>query len=254
MTKHFVDLDGQIMTVIDRTTERASLKTDPPFSSTCWRRPDAMRGVTACDLLASKVQSLGKVKSVLEIFGGCGWHSMYIQRHLKPERHVVCDISKDCVDSVKATFGDKVQAHLGDFRELQLKPKEYDWVHADAQSYTLRRAMGGDKRQLAVMNAAFPAAKRFVSITDSAVFGIVRFQKNRDSYAKLLDMDPKDWTDYFRVASRVYWEQFGFGTSYVVTWSGQACYMLMERGVKCEEPEVVLFKERAKMKLLRSED
>jgi len=238
------------MTVVDRSTENAQLKNDPPFSATCWRRPDAMRGVTAFGLLARRV---GKINSVLEPFGGCGWHSMYIQRHCEPSRHLVGDISKDCTDSVKKSFGPGVDTFTGDFQEQKFKRFEFDWVHADAQSYTFDRVLKGMKKWTNLLKMVFRASSRYVSITDSAVYGIVRFQQNRDAYARSIGMDPKKWEDYFRATSERYQEMFGFGVRHVVTWSGQACYMLMERGAETDF-EIEKFQDRAKMKLIETEE
>lgn len=247
MKIHKVQFNDQVMTVIDRSTEKPQLKTDPPASATFWARPDVTRTMEAIGMLARRV---GPCESVLEPFGGVGWHSHYIIKHCGPTVHRAFDISADCVDSIKATHP-SIEARVQDAWALDESPGSYDWVHTDAQSYTFNRFATG-KKWAPLLDDVFKISRRYVSLTDSAVFGLVRFQKNRDAYAKLIGMDADNWTDYFVKTAECYRERYGFGTVYVVHWAGQACCVLFDREAGADDIEIVKAVDKADVKLIET--
>lgn len=80
--------------------------------------------------------------TVLEPFGGSGWHAALIQRLVRPEAHVVNDIAEDCVESIKQTLClglHRGKVICGDGYELLRQVDATTrpcWVHADYNLWT----------------------------------------------------------------------------------------------------------------------
>lgn len=252
-----VNFEGDILTVIDRADgDDVSLKDDPPFSASGYQRLDVSRTMTAIGELAKRV---GPVDSVYECFGGVGWHSRYIRQHCSPRIHFATDISKDCIDSIRASEPLRgMYSRVQDAWEMDPKRK-FDWVHVDAQSFTLSRlannsSVFGGRKWGPLLQRAFEASKRYVSVTDSAPFGVIRFAKNRESYAKQFGMDQDNWLDYWRVLREYFKETYGVTAVYVVWWAGQAGCVLFDKEADDDAPlEVVHCQSKANIKLISTE-
>jgi hypothetical protein len=123
-----------------------------------------------------------------------------------------------------------VKSKVRDARELTFKDGHFDWVHSDFQSWTLMRQASGDDGHIAeVVPNLFRMSKRFVSVTDSGIFGVLRFPKNRAAYAREFGMDPDNWQDYFRVIDEYFQEHFGAKAVYAAWWLGQAGSILFDK-------------------------
>lgn len=245
-----IEFDGDPMVIIDRgeATEKVHVGTDAyQFLNVC-------RTMAAIGLLAERV---GPVHSVLEPFGGVGWHSRYIRKICKPTNHFAIDLSIGCVESMIASPALKgITATCADAWHLGFKEPTFDWVHVDCQEFTLMKFLkntsyvskGHGWRDL--IDSLVPATKRYISITDSTIFGISRFQQNRDAYAERCGMDPDNWEDYWRVFSEVMSKRYDMSLVYVVWWSKMAASCLFEIDRPPGEIEVVHSTVKADIKIL----
>lgn len=221
--------NGDEMVVVSSSEETSQLKKDPPMSMSIGRL-DVMRTMDAIGALARRV---GRVESVFEAFGGIGWHSRYIQKECRPKTHVVIDLSKDCVRSIR------LSKPLRDVRAVQAdafkyKPgRTFEWVHLDFQGFTLARWDSGEGSSRALLDKYVETSSRFVTVTDSAPFGLCRFDQNRNAYVERFGMKMKgdDWSDYWRVLGKAMWKEYRMGAQYVVWWAGQAGCVLFEKDV-----------------------
>jgi len=245
-----IDLGGQRMYVCDSSSdeERALIGKDAPHSHYAIRRHEIHAELAAFQKVAEKV---GKVGRVVELFGGSGWHASIIQQLCKPRAHLALDIEKDCVMSIKRSLPD-VNARVTDsYAFIGEQPKRYwDWVHADFNQLTFNRFLT-EKRYMDAVDAIFKASKKWVTITDSAIFGLSRFPKNRASYHKSIGMHPDHWPDYFRVVARKYKERYDFGTLMVVTWHRMSSMFLLQRGAPQGALEIEEVQDKVPVKVVR---
>jgi hypothetical protein len=214
------------MTILNEPEERPKIAGDPPHVHFSIQKP-ILDAVSACKHLVSVMKP---VRSVVELFGGSGWQTLQIQRALSPKVHIVLDNSQDCIDSIRASLP-QVKAMVRDSFALAragFGGLEFDYVAADFNQYTYNRDLT-DPHYRGVMDGIFKAAKRYVTLADSAWYGVMRFQKNRESYAASIGMDPDDPYDYFRATSRQFQKRAGFGIARVVYW-GTSSEVLLERG------------------------
>ncbi len=232
--KRELEICGRRM-VVYATKDAGSPSKDGPHTSYCIGRVDVHRDLAAFRGLCKTIRKRGGVDRVMELFGGSGWHAASIQELLSPDVHFALDISKDCIRSMEESDLQGVNIVRADsykFAATTLRKHKFDWVHADFNQFTLNRA--NESKYKETLIGAFKSAERFVTITDSAIFGIVRFEKNRRSYAQSYGMDPDDWLDYYRVVSEHYRKHFDFGIVRVIHWSGMASMYLLEKGWKAE--------------------
>lgn len=202
---------------------------DDPYHSYCLNRKDVRLDLAAFKSIAEKLTP-HKPRRVLELFGGSGWHSSVIANVVGPEYHEALDLSSDCVETIKRSVPTVEAFVFNSYAYASaLDADSFDWIHADFNQYTLHRALTSETYGGA-LRGIFRGASRFVTITDSAYYGILRFENNRRGYARALGMDSADWRDYYRAASEHYNKKYGFAISEVVTWSGMASMYLLERG------------------------
>lgn len=217
------------MFVCDSSSERtrAKISNDAPHAHYAIRRHEIHAELAAFQRVVKRV---GKVGRVIEMFGGSGWHSMLIQKHCQPNIHLAFDINKDCVESIRMSLP-LVEARVGDSYAAisSQRNRGWEWVHADFNQLTFNRYLTNHRYKDAV-DSIFRVAGRWATITDSAVFGVSRFPKNRASYVTSIGMDPDDWQDYFRAVADQYKERFGFGTVAVVVWHRMSAMFVLKRG------------------------
>lgn len=228
-----IDLDGQQMFVVDSSNERAMISNDAPHAHYCLRHEihcELAAFNRICNRIAAEDPA---IRSVIELFGGSGWHSQSIQRFIKPVKHVAVDIEPDCVKSIQMSLP-SVEALLGDAYQVagELKADQYDWVHADFNQFTWKRRKQSSYAR--ALEGIFRGAKKWATVTDSAVYGLARFAKNRQSYAESIGMNPDDWQDYFRATAKLYAERYGYGVRHVVVWHRMSSMLLLKAGA---EPE-----------------
>jgi hypothetical protein len=224
-------LDGQPMVVCTNSEQKAMVSDNAPHAHYCLNRADVLADASAFKEMCKHLQK-SEVNTVLELFGGCGWHSAIIQKTFNPKIHLTCDISADCVESIQRSLPG-VRALECDSYFLLKRYRDmlrWDWVHSDFNQYTHKRGEVEPYRS-AIYNI-FSCSKKYVTITDSAVFGLVRFPKNRASYSSAIGMDVNDWRDYYRAVAEIIFSRYGFGLRHVIVWHRMASMMLFERGAQ----------------------
>ena len=228
---------------------------DSPHALYCLKRADVHKDLAAFRRIAEDIAELGKVgvhgraarrraRTVLEMFGGSGWHSAVIADVVKPKKHRILENSLECLDSLRRSLPEADIVHADSFEAARGRfgKSSYDWIHADFNQFTLKRALD-DPAYKGVLSGIFTQAELYVTITDSAVFGVKRFAGNREAYAKLLRVDIKDELDYFKAAAAYYSKLYDFGMQRVITWDGMASMYLLRRGYN---PSSALVVERQK--------
>jgi len=235
-----VNFDGRVMKVVQRSevgVASTKQKDHPPASDFVVDRLDVSKTMHAIGMVAEQV---GPCERVLEPYGGAGWHAHYVKKYCNPKNHHVYDISQDCVDSTILTWGNEVKAKVKDARKLNFKDGYFDWIHSDFQSWTLmRQASGKDDHIADTVPNFFRMSKRFVSITDSGIFGVLRFPKNRVAYQREFGMDVDNWQDYFRIIDEYFQKTFGIKAVYAVWWAGQAGSILFDKQASMDQKLVV---------------
>jgi hypothetical protein len=223
-----VKVSNHTMTVIDRSEGRAKIGADAAHTATTagGHMKDA-----ACAMTAMRKQCRFIVErgwpyqgSVLETFGGSGWETAIIREELGTPNHIVWDFYQDCVDSIAASLPGEVEVKQADSYAEHIP--ESDWIVMDFNSMTFHKFMTVPKMRQLVARAA-AGARRWISISDSAMFGLKRFKKNLDSYARMEPGITQDWTRYFSL-----WQKsmavLDFQMKLVLPWNN-AAQMLFER-------------------------
>lgn len=224
---HQLRVEGRLMSLVDSSEGRATPRQDAAHTAYAIQRADQRRELGAFRRLISGLTA----GSVLELFGGSGWHSAAIQELVKPETHVVFDLSRDCVASVQMSLPE-VSAHRVDsfaYARDKLASRPFDWVHADFNQFTLLRHLDG-KQYTGVLDGIFASAQKLATITDSAVYGIARFQRNRNAYRRAFGVVVEDLPHYFSLASRFYYDHWGYSIRRVITWDAMACTYVLAPG------------------------
>lgn len=243
-----VDVDGRRMFVCDSGGGNPLISKDAPHSHYCIKRSEIHVEMAAFKKVAQHIECKGRVDSVIEMFGGSGWHSAVIQDVIKPSRHLAVDISPDCVKSIQMSLP-QVEALMGDSYAVigQQEHNSFDWVHADFNQFTWKRS--SERRYAKALDGIFRVAKRWATITDSAVFGLCRFEKNRQSYANSIGMDPRDWHDYYHRLADIYESNWGFGVRGVYIWQRMSAMVLLEEGAG-KQVSVVEVKDKVPVKVI----
>lgn len=230
MIRTAVKVDGIRMIVQDSMDGKNNRVTpDSPHSQYAIQRSDVHAELTAVRTIANVIRGTsGPLKSVVELFGGSGWHSALIDRVCRPMKHIAWDYAEDCVSSIKLSLP-HVEAILTDSYRTPVPSSQ--WVHCDFNNLTFHRYQEQDLTKQLVRSAAL-AATEWLTITDSALFGLVRFVKNRESYAKLQPGVVEDYWRYFDLWA----EEIGmagggkrFKLLSVWSWSSMAAMMLFRR-------------------------
>jgi len=229
--------------------ERAMIGKDAPHAHYAIRRQEIHAELAAFKKVVEKV---GKVESVIELFGGSGWHASMIQDACKPMSHLALDVNKDCIESITRSLP-MVRAKQADSYAYIAKQakKSWDWVHADFNQLTFNRYLT-ETRYSDAVSSIFRASREWVTLTDSAVFGLARFKKNRESYAESISMDVDDWYDYFRAVALHYKQKYDFGTVAVVIWHRMSSMFLLKKGAERGGFEIEEVKDKVPVKVIRT--
>lgn len=183
-----------------------------------------------CKMIAS---STGVHRArVLEMFGGLGWHSAVIQDELRPRSHLVFELKDDCCESICRSFSipravtvrqKDSHAYIRNCRRV------FDWIHCDFSNFTWKQA--DTKQYSGVLENVFRCSARYVTITDSAIYGF-RWPQNKRCYVDLIGMDPNadPILSYFESLNKVYQERYGFGFRRCFTWRHASGMYLLRRG------------------------
>ena len=234
-----VIVDGRTMTVYNSSSGRSKVGADAPHSHYCVGRSDVRTELTA---VRDICRIIGSVESVLELFGGSGWHSSIIQRYCSPSRHEAWDVAEDCVASMRASLPE-VFVRKTDSYQTELPTS--NWVHADFNAMTFARYLS-QKPLNRLIRATSQVASEWMTLTDSALFGLARFPRNRASYAALEPEVAQRWQAYYRLWAH---EFDDWGLIGVWTWQSAAAMMLFRRGVKSSDWPVVKVKPDVKMEI-----
>lgn len=219
-------INGREM-VIFSSGAGARIKSDTAYSDYCLERGDARSELDAFMTVCQLIQDAGGVNRVVELFGGVGWHSLAIQQVCDPEEHDAYDHSEDCVKSIAVSLPE-VRVSQADSYAVDLPSKEADWIHADFNNLTLMKLLAAEKNKQFVQRI-FNGASEWVTLTDSAIFGIKRFQRNLTAYGELLGAELEAWQDYYREIAHLFAEVYGFGLVDVVIWGGFMASMMTFR-------------------------
>jgi len=222
---HQIEIAGRVMKVKDTSDSehRPSIGNDAPHAHWCMKRTDAFVELEAFKRVCQRV---GKVKSVFEMFGGSGWHSNLIQKYCEPQRHMAVDINEDCVESIHMSLPLVDAIRADSYAFLKATNQEFTWIHADFNCFTFNKAeaVGKDgERYRRALRHIFKKSERFATITDSAIFGLKRFEKNRQSYGI------KDWREYYGNAAGAFAEKWGYAVKHIVIWKWMAAMFLLEK-------------------------
>jgi len=221
-------VDGREMFVCESTDDKVNITEKSPHVHYCLERSDQRVELAAFKRVAKRI---GPVGSVIDLFGGSGWHSSVIQAVNEPAKHLVLDYDADCVKSIKRSLPDIPCVRVDSYKAVErLETDSWDWVHADFNEFTHKRNEQGQYG--AALEHIFRASRQYATVTDSAIFGIARFKKNRQSYHDSIGMDPECWQDYYRAMSKWYNKHFGFAITYVIAWHRMAAMCVLEKGAK----------------------
>ena len=224
MKIYYIKVYGHDMVMFDSIGEVGKIKDNPPFTAYAAQHLKELQGVRVVRVTA---EAVGKVDSVLELCCGAGFSSCSIQEINRPARHVAVDISEDCVQSVARSLP-KVSAVAADCYQYDMGDKSWDWVHSDFNHWT---AMALLKGKDTVLSNMFAGAKQYVSLTDSALFGVYRFRKNLEAYARAMGRDLIHWEQYYPALRDHILEKFGFTLVKVTAFDGYSVgQLLFKRG------------------------
>ncbi len=187
---------GRQMVMLTDDAKKATPGANAPHTSYALDRPEIARELAAFRALIS-LPPLKGVCSVMEMFGGSGWHSAAIQDILKPKTHDVMDIAPSCVESIKLSLPE-VSVSQGDsyaFARDGFGGKDHDLIHADFNQYTPMRGVK-EKLYKGVLEQIFEHSTYSI-VTDSAVYGVSRFERNRESYGRFFGKRIDNVEDYF---------------------------------------------------------
>lgn len=226
---------GRKMVMLTDDAKKATPGANAPHTSYALERPEIARELGAFrELIKGR-----KAETVMEMFGGSGWHSAAIQDLLTPHRHHIMDIAPSCVESIKLSF--PPGGEMGGERRLSVEQgdsyaharegfggKDYDLIHADFNQFTPMRAVK-EKLYKGVLDSIFKHSAWSI-VTDSAVYGVSRFDRNREAYAKFFGKNIHNVSDYFHAANEWYEQNFGRVIKRVVVWSNMASAYILAPG------------------------
>lgn len=220
------------MQMVVEASEVATPGANSPHTSYALERLEIARELTAFRAL---IQGR-KATSVMELFGGSGWHSAAIQDILAPKVHVVKDIAQSCVDSIKLSLPE-VDVSQGDsyaFARDGFGGANFDLIHADFNQFTPMRNFR-EKLYNGVLRQIFNHSK-WAIVTDSAVFGVARFAKNREAYSNYFGKPIKNVRDYYKAVDDWYGGHYQRRIQSVVIWSNMSSAYILAPGAAKDFP------------------
>lgn len=236
-------IDGHPMSLVNNSESKVKIGNDSPHSHYAASHADIRHVLSAAHDIFTMV---GQVDSVIELFGGSGWESSLIQRINKPKIHEAWDISQDCVDSIAMSLPN-VTAKVMDSYTAEVPSA--DFVVCDFNQLTWSRYKREAKYKGCVDRAA-AAAKKWLTLTDSGMYGISRFAQNRAAYGIKSKGDVAEyyllWRD--KLAAD------GLTLRGVWTWHSSAAIMLFERDSKAPKWKPVLNRTKATVTIERAPD
>ncbi len=258
MSQRKVLVCGRRMIMLTDDAKKATPGANAPHTSYALDRPEIARELAAFRALIA-LPPLKGVSTVMEMFGGSGWHSAAIQDILAPHRHEIMDIAPSCVESIKLSF--PPGGEVGSERRLSVTQgdsyafardgfggKDFDLIHADFNQYTPMRGVK-EKLYKGVLNQIFEHSTWSI-VTDSAVYGVSRFERNREAYGRFFDTKIDNVEDYFHSANNWYARNFGRVIKHVVVWSNMASAYLLAPGKKAGGFEIKTQHPKAEVRLL----
>jgi hypothetical protein len=175
----------------------------------------------------------GSVDSILDIYGGTGRISAMAKNILSPSVHMAFDASEDCVNSMKETIRGASVLLIDSHKAIsRISDGKFDLVLVDMYAFTYNRYATVKKFERMLSNA-FRISSGWLILTDSAVYGISKFHKNRASYEKSLGVDMCDWSNYYPATAEKHRKRYGFRLVRAIQWRHEASIVLFAKnGVK----------------------
>jgi hypothetical protein len=251
MSQRKVSVCGRVMTMLTDDAAVASPGANAPHTSYALDRPEIARELSAFrELIATP--AIRQSESVMEMFGGSGWHAASIQDIVAPRRHLIKDIAPSCVESIALSFPEAgVEVSQGDsfaFARDGFGGEDFDLIHADFNQYTPMRGEQ-DKLYKGVLEQIFKRSKLAI-VTDSAVYGVSRFERNREAYARFFDRNITNVSDYYHAANDWYVKKHGRVIKQVVVWSNMSSMYVLGAGRKASGFEIKTQFDKADVRLL----
>lgn len=211
-------VEGRKMVLRQDSEDAGKPSDDGPHTAYAVKRHDVHKDLAAFRRLAENI----KADHVCELFGGSGWHSAAIQDLVHPSSHWVLEIDNDCINSIRDSLPDvnglkvfKTDSYA--FAADKLAAAEFDWVHADFNKFTLMRGLKNKLYSKSLAGIFGSKARKVVTITDSSLYGF-KFPKNLEAYTKAFGYEVRGQDSYYAMASRWYYETYGFSIAEVITW------------------------------------
>lgn len=172
-----IDLGGICEMVVidsrDDPTKPARIRDNAPHAHYALKRDDIKRELSAFRVVCDYMRPFD-LSSVLEPFGGSGWHSALIQNIIRPARHIAWDRDGDCVESISQSLPN-VQTDVCNsmMKLLEQSAKSIDWIHADYNLLTLELLAGDEKLRNSV-HACFNVARKYLTLTETTPYSLDR--------------------------------------------------------------------------------
>lgn len=183
VTKVQLGNEGVVYVVDSREDKsiRARIRDNAPHSHYAVDRTDIHKELSAFKKVCRLI-SPNACESVLELFGGSGWHSLLIQRYVTPGQHCVVDIDADCVESIQLSVPSAIVHRTNSIHLLMNQWNDsWDWVHADFNQFTMG-ILRSDRKMKTMVANIFRTAKDVVTITDSTPYGLLNESHKNDWY------------------------------------------------------------------------
>lgn len=151
-------------------SQRARIRDNAPHAHYAIERDDIKRELAVFHEVCVEVGPQPDW-AVFEPFGGSGWHSALINRLVSPGHHEACDISPDCVESIRATVPGirAVQADAFRLPEVRGLGEHWSWVHADFNLLTPACLRDNALLRLLLL-WLFRRAEMCVTVTDTSPY------------------------------------------------------------------------------------
>ena len=274
-----VKVAGRVMTMFVPPGDEGTPQDNSPHTSYALGRTDIARELTAFRWIIDGL----KADSVCELFGGSGWHAASIQELIKPTIHAVKDIDASCIESIRKSLPEVFVEQVDSYEYARTVlgaplrgnvphegsavgiPVTFDLVHADFNQYTIMRG-AREKLYKGVLERIFKASRKYTLVTDSAVYGVRRFPKNRNAYSAFFQSELSaksqgrlrhlgvidDVADYYEAASSYYAEKFQRVIVKVGIWEAMSSLCLLVPGTEPRPIQIEYAQELAEIELQES--